>query len=363
MKKRMLVVVLSLAVLFGLVFGWKAFVSYKTHAFMASRGMPVIAVSTARVETARWHREINSVATLLATQGVTLTAQLPGAVTAIDFHSGEAVRAGSLLVQVDDQPQLAQLAYDIAQTRLAWSNLRRTRILYKGRAASRAALDTAVADYNSATARVAGDRATINQLALRAPFAGVLGIREVNLGQYLAPGTPIVDLQSYENLYANFNVPQQDLAHVHLHEKVDITVDSYPGRVFVGQVHAVDAAVNPQTRNLLVQAVIPNQDGALRPGMFGDARMIGKTAVPVLTIPAVALTYNTYGDTVYVVRHITRKGKTVLVADQVLVRTGRERHGRVVIKSGLKAGWTVVTAGQVKLHNGMPVAVNNSVQP
>ncbi|MDA8390748.1 MAG: efflux RND transporter periplasmic adaptor subunit [Gammaproteobacteria bacterium] len=363
MKKRMFTVVFSLLVLFGLVFGWKAFVSYKTRAFMASRGIPVITVSTAQVEPAHWHRQIHSVATLLATQGVTLAAQLPGAVTAIDFHSGEAVRAGSPLVQVDDRPQLAQLAYDIAQMRLAWSNLRRTRILYKGRAASRAQLDTVAATYDSAKARVAGDRATINQLALRAPFTGVLGIRQVNLGQYLAPGTPIVDLQSYENLYANFDVPQQDLAHIHLHERVELTVDSYPNRVFSGQIHAVDATVNPQTRNLLVQAEIPNQDGALRPGMFGDARVISKTTTTVLTVPAVALTYNTYGDTVYVVRHVTKNGKSLLVAKQVLVRTGEQRGSRIAIRSGLKAGWTVVTAGQVKLHNGMPVAVNDSVQP
>ncbi len=363
MKKRMLVVVFSLIVFFGLVFGWKAFMNYKAHEFMASRGIPPVSVSTASVEPTPWRREIHSVATLLATQGVTLAAQLPGAVTAIDFHSGQAVPAGRLLVQVDDRPQLAQLAYDIAQARLAWSNLRRTRILYKGKAASRAQLDTAIAGYNSARARVAGDRATINQLALRAPFSGVLGIRQVNLGQYLAPGTPIVDLQSYANLYANFSVPQQDFAHIHLHQKVDLRVDSYPHHAFAGVIHAVDATVDPQTRNLLVQAEIPNQQGLLRPGMFGDTRIMGKKTTTVLTVPAVALTYNTYGDTVYVVRHVTENGKALLVAKQVLVRVGSERHGRVVIKSGLKAGWTIVTAGQVKLHNGMPVAINNGAQP
>ena len=363
MKKRMLVVVISLIVLFGAVFGWKAFISYKTRQFMAKRGIPVISVSTATVQKTPWRREIHSVATLEATRGVTLSVQLPGAVTAIDFHSGEKVRAGALLVQVNDQPQLAQLALDRAQARLALSNLHRTSILYKSDAASREQLDTAIATYHSDKARVAGDIATINQLALRAPFTGVLGIRKVNLGEYLAPGTPIVDLQSYTMLYADFDVPQQDIAHVHRLEKVELRVDTYPHRLFAGRIHALEATVNPQTRNLEVQAEIPNKEGLLRPGMFGDARIMSKKSTMVLTIPATALTYNTYGDTVYVVRPVTRDGKHMLIAHQVQVSTGSERNGHVVIKSGLKAGWTVVTAGQVKLHNGMPVAINNSVKP
>jgi len=363
MKKRMILVIIVLAVVFGGIFGWKAFINHKIRVMMAARGMPVVAVSTATVRSVNWRDRIRSVASLTATEGVTLTAQLPGAVTAIRFHSGQAVRRGSVLVQVNDEPQRAQLAYDIAQAHLASTDLHRTRILYHEKAASRAQLDTAIATASSAQARVAGDRAAIHELTLRAPFSGVLGIRQVNLGQYLAPGAPIVDLQSYAALFANFTVPQGDFPRVHVGQGVQVSVDAYPHRVFVGRIHALDATVDPATRNILIQAVISNTDDTLRPGMFGRVRISSRHAHAVLVVPASALTYNTYGDTVYVVRHGLIKGHPHLIADQLIVTTGSERHGLIAIRKGLSAGETVVTAGQVKLRNGMPVAINNAVQP
>ncbi|WP_298138415.1 efflux RND transporter periplasmic adaptor subunit [Acidiferrobacter sp.] len=363
MKKRVIAVALILAVAFGGIFGWKAFANYKMHEFMAARGIPPVTVSTAPVKRVAWRNHIRSVGSLAAIEGVTVTAQLPGIVTAIDFHSGAPVRAGALLVQVNDQPQLAELAYDQAQARLALANLRRARILYKENATSRAQLDSAIAAYHGAAAHVAGDWAAIHELALRAPFSGILGIRQVNLGQYLAPGAPIVDLQSYRTLYANFTLPQVEVPRVHVGQAVELRVDAFPHHPFVGHVHAIDATVNPVTRNILVQAIVPNPTAALRPGMFGRVRLIGQHAHKVLAIPAAALTYNTYGDTVFVVRHGVIAGHPHLIAHQVVVAVGRERHGYVAITSGLKAGQTVVTAGQVKLRNGMPIAINNTVQP
>ena len=363
MKKRVVLVALILALVFAGIFGWKAFVNYKIHQFMAARGMPVVTVSTASARLVAWRNHIRSVGSLTAIEGVTVTAQLPGVVTAIDFHSGAPVRAGALLVQVNDEPQLAQLAYDRAQARLASTNLRRTRTLYKEKAASRAQLDSAIASFNGATARVAGDLAAIHELALRAPFSGILGIRQVNLGQYLAPGAPIVDLQSYRTLYDDFTLPQVEVPQVHVGQTIEVRVDAFPHRQFVGHVHALDATVNPATRNILVQAIVPNPTAALRPGMFGRVRLIGQHAREVIAVPAAALTYNTYGDTVYVVRHGTIKGHAHLIAHQQVVVVGRERHGLVAIKRGLMAGQVVVTAGQVKLRDGMPIAINNTVQP
>lgn len=363
MKKRMILVALILLLVFGGIFGWKAFVNHKIHEFMAARAMPVVTVSTARVKRALWRNHIRSVGSLSATQGVTVTAQLPGVVTAIDFHSGAAVRAGALLVQVNDEPQRAQLAYDRAQARLAFANLRRTRLLFKEKAASRAQLDSVTASYHGSQARVAGDLAAIHELALRAPFSGVLGIRQVNLGQYLAPGAPIVDLQSSRTLYVNFTVPQAEVPRVRVGQKIEVGVDAFRRRRFVGRVHAIDATVNPATRNILVQGIVPNPAALLRPGMFGRVRLIGTRARKVIVVPAAALTYNTYGDTVYVVTHGTVKGHPHLIARQVVVAVGHEHHGLVAVKSGLQAGQIVVTAGQVKLRNGMPVAVNNAVQP
>ena len=363
MKKRMILVALILALVFAGIFGWKAFVNHKIHAFMMARGMPVVTVSTTRVKQAKWRNHIRSVGSLTATQGVTLTAQLPGVVTAIDFHSGALVRAGTLLVQVNDEPQRAKLAYDRAQTRLAFANLRRTRLLFKEKAASRAQLDSAVASYQGSQANVAGDLAAIHELALRAPFSGVLGIRQVNLGQYLAPGAPILDLQSYGSLYVDFTVPQVDMPRVRVGQTIDVSVDAFPHRQFEGRVHAIDATVNPVTRNVLVQAIVPNPKSELRPGMFGRVGLIGSHERRVLVIPVAALAYNTYGDTVYVVAHGTVKGHPHLIARQTVVAVGRERHGLVAVTHGLKAGQTVVTAGQVKLRSGMPVAINNAVQP
>ncbi len=363
MKKRMILVALILALVFAGIFGWKAFVNHKIHEFMAARGMPVVTVSTARAKQTKWRDHIRSVGSLTAIQGVTLTAQLPGIVTAIDFRSGATVRAGALLVQVNDEPQRAKLAYDQTQTRLAFANLRRTRLLFKEKAASRAQLDSAIASYHGSQANVAGDLAAIHELALRAPFSGVLGIRQVNLGQYLAPGAPIVDLQSSGSLYVNFTVPQVDIARVRVGQKIEVSVDAFGHRRFEGRVHAIDATVNPATRNVLVQAIVPNPRSELRPGMFGRVRLFGMHARRVVVIPVAALAYNTYGDTVYVVVHGTVKGHPHLVARQTVVAVGHERHGLVVVTHGLKAGQTVVTAGQVKLRSGMPVAINNAVQP
>lgn len=363
MKKRMIVVIVLLIVLFTAIFGWKAFVNYKVHQFMASRGVPTITVSTAKVRSVKWATRIHSVASLVAIQGVTVTAQLPGVVTGIYFHSGQKIKAGNVLVQVNDGPQLAQLHYDIAQAAVAKSNWRRTRLLYHEKAASRADYDSANATYRSAKARVAGDYATLQELTLRAPFSGVLGIRAVDLGQYVAPGSAIVDLQALKTLYANFTVPQQQFPHIHMGQLVQLEVDAYPHTIFMGRIHALDSAVNTATRNILVQAAVPNVDDVLRPGMFANVRIISRRQHKVVVVPATALAYNTYGDIVYVVRHTTVKGHSLLIAHAVLVTTGRERKGEVVVRHGLKAGETVVTAGQVNLRNGMPVAINNTIRP
>ena len=363
MKKRMAVMVAILLVAFGGIFGWKAFVAYKMKQALAHRALPPVAVSTAVARTAAWRPELHAVGSLSAVRGVEISPQLPGAVIGLYFRSGQCVKTGAPLVQIDNSNQKAQLNYDLAQEQLALTNLKRTRQLFAKKASSRAQLDSAEATYKSAVAKVANDRAILDKLALRAPFAGCLGIRRINLGQYLAPGTPVVTLQSFASLYVNFTVPQKDLAHLHPGQPVELTVDAYPGKVFHGRIHALNAEVNSATRNIEAQADIPNPDNLLRPGMFGNVRVLEQRQEKVLVIPATAIAYNTYGDYVFVVQHKQVQGRPQLIALQRLVRVSEQRAGEASIREGLRPGEVVVTAGQVKLRNGMPVVVNNAAQP
>ncbi len=359
MKKRMAIVVILLLVLFGAIFGWKAFVGYKMKEGMAHAPRPKVAVSTATVRLAQWQPEMHAVGSLAAIQGVTLTPQLPGTVSKILFHSGQAVKAGALLVQQDDSNQRAQLAYDQAQEKLAESNLARTQELYAKNAASRAQLDQAQATRQSTAAQVANDRATLNKLSLRAPFDGVLGIRQVDLGQYLAPGTPVVSLQSLDPLYVNFSLPQQEMAHLRVGQKVVVSLDAYGDKTFGGEINALNAQVSAATRSIDVQARIANPGHLLRPGMFGRVKVLRRGVREVLLIPASAITYNTYGSYVYVVE--TKQGEQLAV--QRVVKTGEQRGAQTVVEEGLKAGEVVVNGGQNKLRNDAPVTVNNSVAP
>lgn len=360
MKKRLAIVLIALVVVFGGIFGYKAFGNYMMHKALAHMPMPVVSVSASRVAEREWHPEVTAVGSFAAIQGVEVTSQLGGAITGIHFHSGQYVKAGTLLIQIDNSNQLAQLASDEAQRRLAQINLRRTRELIATKAASQSQLDSAVATYQSAVASVKNDRATLAKLAIRAPFSGYLGVRQVNLGQYIIPGTAMVDLQSWDPLYVNFTVPQSDFARIHVDTPIQVEVDSYPGQRFSGRITALGSAINTATRQIDVQATVPNPKTILRPGMFGDVTVIEKRQEKVLTVPASAITYNTFGNFVYVVEKKTVNGKEGQVAIQRIVKTGIQRGNEVQILSGVRAGEWVVTAGQVKLHEGSPIQIRDS---
>ncbi|WP_437560072.1 efflux RND transporter periplasmic adaptor subunit [Acidithiobacillus sulfuriphilus] len=360
MKKRLAIVIIALVVVFGGIFGYKAFGNYMMHKALAHMPVPVVSVSTSQVAEQEWHPEVTAVGSFAAIQGVEVTPQMGGAITAIHFHSGQYVKAGTLLLQIDNSNQLAQLANDEAQQRLAQINLRRTRELIATKAASQSQLDSAVATYQSAVATVKNDRATLAKLAIRAPFSGYLGVRQVDLGQYIIPGTAMVDLQSWDPLYVNFTVPQSDFARIHMDTPVQVEVDSYPGQRFSGRITALGSAINTATRQIDVQATVPNPKTILRPGMFGNVTVIEKRQEKVLTVPASAITYNTFGDFVYVVEKKTVNGKEGQVAIQRIVKTGTQRGSEVQILSGLQPGELVVTAGQIKLREGSPVEIRDS---
>ena len=325
----------------------------RAHAAQAHAGGFAVSVSAGPLRTVSWQRRIDAVASLVALQGVHLTTQLPGQVTGIYFHSGQHVRRGERLVQLDDSNQLAQLASDRAAVALAQADYQRAQRLFGTHAASAAQLQTARASYERAKAAVAGDRSTLAKLALSAPFTGWIGVREVNLGQYLSPGTGIAALDVWDPLRVQFTVPQSRIALVQVGQEVHIEVDACPGQEFTARVTALGSEVDPASRNITVEARLPNPKRLLRPGMFAQARLLVGAPHEALAVPAEAITYNTYGDFVYRVE--AHKGEQVAVA--TTVRAGETRGGLTEILAGLEAGEQVVTAGQLKLHDGAPVRV------
>jgi membrane fusion protein (multidrug efflux system) len=360
MNKQTLIVVALLVVVFGGLFGGRAWVNHRAAEAAAARGAPVTTVSTVQAATEHWTPDVHVVGSLQAEEGVQLTAQIAGNVTAINFKSGDKVEKGRLLVQLDDGTELAQLHADQAKAKQAQAEAARTQDLIAVKAASQSDLDTAEANNGSAQAAVESDEATLRKLDIAAPFSGMTGIRLVSLGQYVAPGTVIVSLQSWDPMHLEFTIPQAEAMDLHIGQKAEFSVDALPNRKFTGDITAVDSRIDPATRNVGVEATLANRESLLRPGMYGDVHLsLGKDS-DVVIIPNVAVTYNTFGDFVYVVGTDPSGAQVV---HQRMIVTGDERQGKVVVESGLKAGETVVTAGQTKLHEGSHIAVNNSVQP
>ncbi len=338
----------------GLLFGVKGWQDHRARAAQAQHGPFAVSVSATQVQTVSWQREIRAVANLVAVQGIRLTPQLPGQVTGLYFDSGQHVRKGERLVQLDDSNQRAQLASDRAAETLAQANYERAERLFGTRAGSEADVQTTRAAYASAKAAVADVQATLAKLAVSAPFSGWIGVRAVSLGQYLAPGTEIATLDVWDPLRVQFTVPQSEVAVVHVGQPVEVAVNAFPGHRFAGKVTALGSEVDTSSRNITVEAKLPNPDSLLRPGMYGNARLLVGAAHAALAVPSTAISYNTFGDFVYVVEPRER-GAPVAVARTVQV--GETRDDLTEIVSGLKAGERVVTAGQIKLHDGTPVKV------
>ncbi len=357
-RRIILRTVLIVAVAIAVIGGIKLWREHAARAAEAHHGPYEVSVSAAPVVEVSWRSEIHTVASLVATSGVNLTPQLSGQVTGIYFHSGEHVHKGQRLVQLDDSNQLAILAQDRANEALARINFQRAQHLYAARATSLAALDTAKADEQSAKAAVANVRATLAKLAVSAPFSGWMGVRQISLGQYLSPGTEIAALNVWNPLRAEFTVPQGQSGLVHPGQKVDLAVDAFPGLHFQGRVRAINSQINPNTRNVTVEAIVRNPKMRLRPGMFGEATILVGAAHTRLAVPTVAVTYSTFGDYVYVIKTHKTGANQMQVAVATPIKTGRSRGSLTEVLSGLHAGERVVTAGQIKLRNGTPVVIH-----
>ncbi len=325
---------------------------------------PPQAVTSAKVQSAEWEATRSAVGTLVAVEGVTVAAEVPGRVTAITFQSGATVRRGEVLVRLDTSAEEAQLAAATADEQLASATLERARKLREGEVNAQADLDAADARAKQAAATVANLKAIIAKKTVRAPFDGRISIRQVSLGQILAPGTPIASLQAVSPIFADFWLPQQALRTLAPGERVRLRTDTFPDAAWEGEVTTVNPEVDPATRNVRVRATVANADGRLRPGMFGSVDVVSAERRQVLTIPATAVLYAPYGDSVFAIEEQKDKaGKATTVARQRFVRLGERRGDLVEVVSGLKAGETVVGSGAFKVRNGITVAVNDALAP
>lgn len=355
-SRRLIFLLLGLALLFGALFGTKYY-QMQRMAAEAAVAPPPTTVSAARVQTERWQPYLSAIGSLVASQGVDVSNEIEGQVKAIHLESGQHVERGELLLELDNSVDRAELTGLIAERRLAQVEFQRVAELYKKRSVARSEYDQAQAKLQNAQAHVASQQALIAKKAIRAPFSGLLGIRQVDLGQYLASGSPIVSLQSLDPLYVDFSLPERDLAVLYSGQKVTFQVPAYPKRTFDGEISALDSRIDETTRNIQVRATVGNKHGLLRPGMFAEVQTELPTQQNVLTLPSTAITYNPYGDSVFVVED--RQGQ--LLVEPRWVKTGKTRHGRVAIEQGLEAGERVVTVGQLKLRKGQPVRIDNSV--
>jgi membrane fusion protein (multidrug efflux system) len=364
MAKRMMLMLIVTTVVLA-VLGFVKFQQFQAAASQAAAFQPPPdAVTTIVAREEAWAGTLHAIGTTAAVQGVTVSADLPGIVARISFDSGRAVRKGDVLVELDTRQEQAQLAAAEAERDLAQVNFERMKGLVADGAIARADYDRAEAEQKQTAARVGEIRAAIERKTIRAPFSGVLGIRQVNLGQYLAGGDPVVPLQALHPIYVNFGVPQQEAARVRLGRALEVTTDDLTGIRFVGRVTAVDAVVDQATRNVQVQATVPNPGGKLRPGMFVQTSVATGATSAVVALPASAISYAPFGDSVFVVTDLKGPdGRPYRGVRQQFVKLGGSRGDQVAVVAGLEAGDEVVTSGVFKLRNGSPVVVNNAVQP
>ena len=364
MTRWFIIVGLLLAVLVGGLVGFNAFRTKMITQFFANNKPPPATVSVAEAKTEVIPNLLTAVGDLAAVHQVNVTSDVSGRITDIMFTAGSTVQAGSPLVQLFDGPDQGDLASFKAQATVAQLSLDRAKQLAARQFGPQSTVDSAQAAYDQANAGIAKTQAIISQKLVRAPFDGELGVRHVEVGQFLTAGTQIVSLTDLSELYANFTVTEKDSANLKVGQTVRIAVDAYPGRAFEGKITTIEPQIATDTRNIRVQATIANPDHILKPGMFATTTVVLPDKPAVVTVPETAVDYTLYGDSVFL---ITEKkeddGKTSLTAVRTFVRTGNRINGRAEILSGLKAGERVVAVGQLKLQSGAAVAISADGPP
>lgn len=364
MAKRMILMLAAMTVFVAALGAVKFRQIQLGAAQAASFQPPPEAVTTIVAQSEEWPASLDAIGTVVAVHGVTVSADLPGIVDKIGFESGRMVQAGDVLVHLDTRQEQAQLTAAESQRDLARLNLDRMHDLFRQGITSQADFDRSSAEFKQAQARVGEIRATIDRKKIQAPFSGLLGIRQVNLGQYLAGGDPVVPLQTLDPIYVNFAVPQQEAGKIRVGGGLNVSFEGMAGPPPAGTITAVDSVVDPATRNVQVQATFANPRRDLRPGMFVQARVVLARTSPVVSLPASSVSYAPYGDSVFIVDDMQDpKGRNYRGVRQQFVKLAGARGDQVAVVSGVEAGQEVVTSGVFKLRNGAAVRVHNEIQP
>jgi membrane fusion protein, multidrug efflux system len=381
---RMVIMLVSVTVLVGAIVGWNTFTAAQMKASMGTGGIPPATVSTTVARAQDWQESLSSVGTLRAFRGVDVSTEIAGLVSKVNFASGRDVESGTVLLELTSDVERAQLEALKVAVELAKTTLARDREQFTVQAVSQATIDNDEADLRSKTAQMNQQQATLEKKTIRAPFGGRLGISTIAPGQYLNAGDKIVPLQAIDPVYVDFYLPQQQIAQVKRGEAVTVTSDAWPGREFSGKISAINSTIDPSTRNIQVEATISNPQRDLLPGMYTKVSIQTGSAQRFITLPQSAILHNPYGEAVYLAQSpapakagaaTSEKPKASeaakkesattpeLVASQVFVTLGPTRGDQVAIVKGIEEGATVVTSGQMKLRNGTPLVVNNTVTP
>lgn len=353
-KKRMAITIAVSGLIFGGVFAAITAKNYMIKQYFATLPEPVVTVTAQPAAREEWRETVPAVGTLRAVNGVDISASVSGLIKEINFQSGQSVKKGQQLIRLDSDVEQTDLRSAIADADLARISAVRQRTLVRTEAVSQSAVDKAEAELKVREAKVAGIRATIDKKAVFAPFDGILGVRKIDLGEYVQPGQAMVNIQDLSVMLVDFTVSQKDLSTVHTQAALAMTTDAWPGRVFTGTVSAVEPLVDSRTGMISVEGLFPNPDNALRPGMFARIEVLRPTQSDRITIPVSAVSYNLHGDSIFVIHDDDKGAKR---ASRQFVTLGDRREGKVAILKGLDSGTMVVTSGQVKLENGSLVEI------
>ncbi len=363
MTRRMILMLVIVGLVFGGIFGFQIFKGVMIQRFFANRSEPAQTVATLIATSEDWYPTIHVVGGLRAENGTDISPEVGGLVAAVPFHSGEDIAKGAVLLHLRSDDDAARLNALKATADLARITLQRQRKLLNSGTIAQAALDNAEASLRAADAQVIEQQALIEKKTIRAPFAGRLGIRGVDIGQVIAAGTKVTTLQALDTLYFDFTLPQQSISNVTIGQAIDLTTDAFPGETITGTIAAIDAKADPDTRNVAVRAEVKNPGRKWLPGMYAKGSLRIGAPRHLVTVPQTAVSFNTFGETIYVIENgpPAADGSARLIARQKLIKAGDRRGDQVAILDGLGTGEQVVVAGALKLRNGSPVTVNNSV--
>ena len=366
LPRRMIIMLCSVFLLLGLIFGFNQLKTFMIKHFISGMGLPPATVSTMVIAASEWQPKLSSVGNVRAFRGVELSTEVAGLVASVPIKSGQDVKEGELLIKLNDSSDVAQLNSLKAMADLAKVINERDRQQLAIQAISKNVFDTSAADAKSKQAQVEQQTALVAKKNLKAPFSGRVGIVSINPGQYVNSGDKLLTLQTLDPIFVDFNLPQSNAEQIAVGQVVEVTTDAFKDASFTGKITAVSPKVDTNTRNIQVEAQLANPDKKILPGMFANVNIKLGDQVKLLTLPQTAVTYNPYGSTVFLAKPSGKKdkqGKEILEAQQVFVTTGATRGDQVAILKGVEEGATVVTSGQLKLKNDTPLIINNKVEP